>query len=168
MSPKDFFRIVLKIMALLLITNGISPAIANFVSWFGTDFTTVFFVIGIILLFIAFIYFVLTSTDTIIRFLKLDKGFDSDTFNIKQQSKSDVIQLACILVGLYMTFTSLPYIIYEGFIYFKESVSADTSGLYNSSNNYFFYSNIVYLFVGILMIVSRTFIANLFEPKTKN
>ena len=161
MTPKDLFNIILKVLALMLITNALLPAISNFFNWFKADISIAFILLGISFLFLALIYFVLFKTNAIIKFLKLDKGFDTDKFSISKIPEEHVINLSCIIIGLYLTFNSLPTILLEIIQIFKHKVS---NSVFESTqvDNFYLYHDIIYFFVGLILIALRKNISRLF------
>ena len=112
-------------------------------------------------MFLALIYFVLFKTNAIIKFLKLDKGFDTDKFSISKIPEEHVINLSCIIIGLYLTFSSLPTILLEIIQIFKHNVS---NSVFESTqvDNFYLYHDIIYFFVGLILIALRKNISRLF------
>ncbi|MGV6831103.1 MAG: hypothetical protein ACWA5P_06035 [bacterium] len=166
MTPKDFFTIVLRILALLIIFNGIIPAIANAFSWFNYDASTAFVLFGFSLLFIALIAIILFKSDRIIKIMSLDKGFDSDRFELNASNPSIIVEVASALIGLYMAFSELPYLLLELFKYFRLEVSHSGSMFGPEFNNTdYIYQSILTLIIGLVIVASRKKIAGLFVNK---
>jgi hypothetical protein len=164
MSPKDFFKVVIKIMALLVIVNGIIPAIANIFPWFGTDVSLGFILFGISLLFSVLVYLMISRADKIVRFFGLDKGYDTEHFNFSNIEKNYVIEISAAIIGLSLIFNSLPSLLYDGFYYFKSQVQ-DYSAL-NSMykiEDYILYQNLLYIVVGIVLVASRKLISKFID-----
>lgn len=167
MSPRDFFRVVLKILALLVLITGIVPLLFNVFGWYVGELYANFLSIGLILIYVLLIYFIVIKADSIINWLKLDSGYDSDFFTIGKLNDSRLISLAIIIVGLYLCFSSLPVLLQESFILFKSKVAYNLIKSENYNQDYYFYYNIIQFFVGLLIVASRKQISNLFTSKTK-
>ena len=168
MTPRDFFRLILKIFALLIIVNGVVPAISNIFTWFGTELYLGFIVLGLSLIFGLLAYFVIVKSDWIIDAFRLDRGYDSDYFEFGQPHEGKIIRLACILVGLYLAFESLPMIFLEAMMYFKLEVSSNLFTDFNINSEYFLLEAIIKFFFGLILVASRNQITKLFISKPKN
>lgn len=108
MTPKNFFRIVLKIFSLFFIFSFVA-LIPQIFSAFGFIFQSGFNDVGTIveitlwiIIIIAFygyaIYLLLFRTDKIVNLLKLDQGFDQETFSF-EISKRSILTIGVIIVG---------------------------------------------------------------------
>ncbi|WP_111682551.1 hypothetical protein [Winogradskyella tangerina] len=163
MSPRDFFKIVIKVLALLVIVNGIVPAIANVFPWFGSEMSSGLILLGLVLLFSALVYIMLVYSDTIVSFFGLDKGFDSEKFDFSKMEKSYILELGAVIIGLSLVFNSLPTLLYDVFAYFRSEVQnySALEPLYN--NEYFLYQNIISIIVGIALISARKLVTKLFD-----
>lgn len=164
MSPRDFFKVVIKIMALFVIVNGIIPAIANVFPWFGADISAGFILFGLVLLFSVLVYLMIIYCDKIVTFFGLDKGFDSENFNFSNIEKSYVIEISAAIIGLSLIFNSMPSLLFDGFYYFKSQVQ-DYSAFNTvyQTEEYILYQNLLNIAVGIILVASRKLISKLID-----
>lgn len=164
MSPRDFFKIVIKILALLVIVNGIIPAVANVFQWFGTDLSSGFILLGLVLLFSALAYLMIIYSDAIIDFFGLDKGFDTEKFNFSNIEKHYIVETGAALIGLGLIFNSLPSLLYDAFTYFKSQVEvySPENSIYQIEK-YILYQNLLYIVVGIILVASRKLVSKLID-----
>lgn len=100
MTKTDFFRLLIKLLGLYLITL-IPYTFSSLVSLVAQGFEVmiVLYVLIMIVLYILFAVMLIGFPDVIIRFLKLDKGFDNNEINISSVNTKKIICLAVIIVG---------------------------------------------------------------------
>ena len=165
MSPRDFFRIVLKILALLFIVNGIVPATSSIITYFGDDSNVFIALIILNLIYVIITIVVFAKTDSIIKYLRLESGYESEHFEFGQPHSGKIIRLACIIAGLYMMFESVPDILVESLIYLKLDVSESLFNDFNLNSEYFLLKSVFKLFFGLLLVLLRHRIAGLFSSK---
>ncbi|WP_299123143.1 hypothetical protein [uncultured Winogradskyella sp.] len=163
MSPKDFFRIVIKLTALFVICFGIVPVMANlfFITGYEFSIEMAIVLLIVIMIFVLFVIAILNRPDKIIGFFKLDQGFDSDSFNFSNVESKYIIEIACAIIGLIFILSSTPKVLYEAFMYFKYNVSYESSGpfsldLYNERE---FYIEIIFLILGLIVLNYRKWIS---------
>lgn len=163
MNPTDFFRVTLKLIGLLLLFNGVVPAFVNLYEWVNSDMTSVIFLILTIIIVLSIIYALLFKTDKVLNTLKLDKGFDAETFSITNKKSSLMIEIGAGVVGLFFILKNLPNVLIELYFYFRFSASSLNHAEQYISDEYALYLSILYIFVGILTIALRKWIAKLFN-----
>lgn len=165
MSIKDFFRITLKVIALIVAFSSVIPLLLNIYNFGVAELYPIFITSGLILIYIAFIYLILIKVDLIIKWLKLDSGFDSDFINLKEINTDKVISFIIIILGLYLSFSSLPTLLQETFLLFRSEVSYDLLNQLDFKNDYYLYNSLIQFFVGLIIVASRKLISNLFTVK---
>jgi len=155
MDIKDFFRVIIKVLGVIIIIIGVIPTLSSFFLYINEDIAMSFTLIGSFLLYGVLSYFFLLDSDFIIDKLKLTKNFDNDRFNFETIKSSLLLEISCIIIGLYAIITSLPTLLLEGFMYFKMNAqSSSIISLPIDSNNYFFI-DLVYFFLALILIASR-------------
>jgi len=155
MNTKNFFRLVLKILGLLLISIGVIPSLSSFFLYITDDIAMSLLLFGAMLLYLIVCYFLIFDSDYLIDKLKLTKNFDEDTFTFENIKESLLLELSCIIIGLYAVINSLPTILLGGFLFFREN--AQSYGILSApinSNNYF-YVDLIYFFLGLIFIALR-------------
>ncbi|WP_430408306.1 hypothetical protein [Kordia sp.] len=169
MSVKNFFVAVIKIFAIYIFIEGIIPIIVSIIYFNGQEKDDTFLLssIGIILLFFAIIYFMLSFADKIVSFLRLDKGFEVTRFDFSKVESNYITEIAIAIMGVYMLFITIPFMLYDGYILLKSNVNTNSFEFKDPQllkQN--LYSNLLYLLVGIIIIFLRKPIANIFASKS--
>lgn len=168
MSVKDFFVAVIKIFAIYIFIEGVVPIISNII-YFNSfnDIKYLLSFIGIILLFLAIVYLMLTFATQIVSFLRLDKGFEATQFDFSKTDSNYIVEIVIALMGVYLLFVTVPNILLDGFILLKSNVNSYSFGFKSpelSKQN--LYNNLLYVLVGIIIIFLRKSIANIFTSKS--
>ncbi|QHI34960.1 hypothetical protein IMCC3317_03060 [Kordia antarctica] len=168
MSVKDFFTAVIKIFAIYILIEGIIPLVSSLIYYNEIrDFSFILGFIGIILVFIAIIYFMLSQTAKIVHFLRLDKGFETERFDFSNVESNYILEIAITIMGFYMLFFTIPFILMDGYTLLKGNVNSHS---FNFKSPELLYENILtnllYILVGIIIILLRKPIANIFTSKS--
>lgn len=124
MSKKDFFRIIIRLFGLYsLITTLFSaiPTILNS-SYMGFDVWFVLTVLGIVAIICCIFIFLLFKVDVIIKWLRLDKGFDDDRIEFGNVDSVKLVSFAIILIGGSLIVNYFPGFIYNCYLAFKTAV----------------------------------------------
>ena len=130
MSPKSFFMIVLRIVGLFLLISllvSLPAAVATISSMAMYDFDgspplgllAVFFLAMVLLLYLI-VHFLLLKPEKLIRFLKLDTGFEEEKFELKL-SQSSILKIAIIVIGGITLFYEIPYFVKQLFIFWRQT-----------------------------------------------
>ena len=163
MSPRDFFRVVLKILAILMIVNGVVPAFSQLITYFGRETYIALLLLGMAIFFGFIAWVILIKTDEIIEVLKLDRGYQTEEFTFGEPHTGKIIRLACIIAGLYMFFESVPDILVEFLMYLRLDVSESLYVDFNMNSEYFLLKGVFKMVFGLILILSRHRIARLFS-----
>ena len=130
-------------------------------------FLLVFFSALVIFLFLFLIF----KSDLIIKWLKLDRGFDDDRIDFQNFNVPSIIKLAVIVIGGILIINNIPAFLNHCFFAFKYSIGnnqMDSTVKYSSSFDYFnlgvSFLNIV---IGYFMITNYNFISRIFREKNK-
>ncbi|WP_397362699.1 hypothetical protein [Olleya sp. R77988] len=162
MTIKDFFRISLKALGLLLIISVIT-LIPSFFLDISDGFGVILYYLFSIVLMVFVAFFIISKSDYVIEKLKLDSGFDNDLLKLNNIGDQKIIQIACVLIGLYIITSALPSVLLEAFQYFKYNASGDSLiDLPMHSTNYF-YLQLVYFLLGLILIGIRKQISSFFK-----
>ncbi len=168
MSVKDFFIAVIRIMAIYLFSQGII-SISHHLTYFfdiGNSSTSFWFV-SLTLLFSAILYLLFRKTSAIVTFLGLDKGFSSNQFNFSNTDRKYIVEIAITIMGLYLVFIKIPYMLENLYILIRSSYST----LVLASDYNFrplqqdLIINLLHILVGLAIILLRKTIANIFNAK---
>lgn len=100
MTKKDFFRLLIKLFGLYLII--LSPyafsSVASMATY-GFDIIMILYALIMLVLYVLFAVLLIAFSDSIIYFLRLDKGFDDDHISLSSIDMRKIICLAIIIVG---------------------------------------------------------------------
>lgn len=167
MTKKDFFRIIIKLFGLyagvITLFNVVPTSISNLAIY--DESILIIFIIGMVAL-ILFLYSLLIfRTDRIIKFLKLDKGFDDDDLKIDFLTNGSVVKVALVILGLYLMVAYIPDFFLNTFYAFKGSMDSQTNDGFNFYENqianYFNWAiSAINIAVGYLITTNYALISN--------
>jgi hypothetical protein len=125
MTKKDFFRIIIKLFGLYWLINTIFSLsqVFYFTTNFNSDGTEILFSIFVLLFAVAVFALLILGADKIISWLKLDKGYDDDKFEIYQFNVELILILAMVLIGGMLILDNIPIFINQAYMAFKSQVS---------------------------------------------
>ena len=164
MTKKDFFRVLIKIFTLYgLLISAVS--FINQIALLGQSFNDIFFLVAVIGSFsvaLIFLYLVINFTDSIIRFLKLDSGFDDDKIVFGNLNNQSLYKIAIVLIGGFLMVDTFPRIILDLVNSFKILVS--NNQLFNQETDYYWVIIRVFnLVIGYVLITSASKIAKFLD-----
>ncbi|WP_046756750.1 hypothetical protein [Kordia jejudonensis] len=169
MTVKDFFIMVLKIMGIYFFIDGILPLVLELIFYSTTDhLSDHFWFIGCILLFFAIIYFMISHSETLAKFLRLDCGFSTERFDFSKADSAYIIEIAIAIMGLYMLFYTIPFILIDGYVLFKSNVNSRIFSVDKSPETLQLnlITNFLYILVGLVILLLRKPISSIFTPNT--
>jgi len=171
MTPKSLFNIVLKILGIFFIKDILAtipqllslslylskPDVSGAVWTFTATAVTLF-------IYIIVSYFLVFKSDLIIAWLKLDKGFDQETFPINIH-RSTILSIAIIVIGGLMVSNEIPNLCRQLYAFFEEKRM--TYGQTHPSLSYSILSA-AKIVIGLLLMGSQKHIVNYIEYRRKN
>ncbi|WP_420573340.1 hypothetical protein [Kordia sp.] len=166
MIVKDFFTAVIKIFAVYILIEGIISLVTRLIYYSNKNQSpnTLIFTICIAIFF-GIIFLMMSQADKIVSFLRLDKGFVAERFDFSVAQSHYIVEIALAIIGAYLAFRRIPMLIrniYEFFMsYFNYGSLARMT---YSSLTERVVINLIYFTVGIIIILLRKPIANLFIP----
>ena len=168
MSVKDFFTAVIKILAVYVLINGIIPVINNIIYFYDIkEAGYLLGFIGIILVFFAIVFLMLSKADKIVSFLRLDKGFTTERFDFSKTDSNYIVEIAMTIMGSYLIFITIPFILLDAYALLKDNINSHSFQLQNTESlEVNVYTNLLYILVGIIIIFLRKPIANIFTSKS--
>lgn len=171
MTKKDFFRIILKIAGLYFLVITLFQALPGLTAFFNnSSLPSIALFIAVLLVFAAIFVVLIFKPDTVIKSLKLDKGFDNDKVMLRQIDFSDLLKITIFAIGLSLIVRYLPLFITHAIFLFKLLVKdqSDISSQLQSSvlTDYVSWGvKIISLIIGYLMITNYASLANYFIKK---
>jgi len=172
MTPRSFWKILLKISGLWLFVQSLPVVMQNISQVFiylqhdeAGMFYGVFFTLLSVALSLGCLYLLIFKTEWIITKLQLDKGFAEEIFAIKMH-RSAILTITITIIGILMLIDSIPAICQQ--VYTIATFRASLERVYDGGVNYtwlIFY--IVKAFIGILVIIYTRDLVNFIEVKRK-
>lgn len=156
MTKKDLFRLIIKIFGLYFVISSMFSILPFIIESVLTQsdlnvqfdysgfFWLIFNIVWIIFLFVFLIY----KPDLIVKWLKLDKGFDDDRIDFQNFNTSNILKLAVIVIGGLLLIHNIPIFLSTSWFAFKSSVGSNI----NNDNAFHFGSLRDYLNWGISFI----------------
>ena len=125
MTKRDFFRILIKIFALYSLILTVFYYIPSNISYAAYGFEPIILLLTLGAIIIPILLFVLLirKTDLIIDLFKLDKGFDDEQIMFENFDGVKIIQLALLIIGIYLIIYYLPEFLQYVFLAFKKEVT---------------------------------------------
>lgn len=154
MTPRDFFKAVVKVFTLFLFFNGVIPILASLFSTniFEPSMLTIGYYIVVVVILSLLLYVMIKKSDKIVDFLHLDKGFESKEFNFSNVESKYIVEISAVIIGFYLLVSSLPYILYHGFMYFKSSIQPNTLLNLDFFDKDSFILDVLYTIFGFILI----------------
>ncbi|AXG71179.1 hypothetical protein KORDIASMS9_03435 [Kordia sp. SMS9] len=168
MSVKDFFIAVIRIMAIYFFIEAIFPLMAQIIVYgYDTDSYLIFVYVGVILLFFALFYLMISNAKGLVKFLRLDRGFSTERFDFSKADGTYIIEIAIAIMGIYMLICSIPYILMDGYALFKSNINSNVFSLGENTRDLQsnLITNFLYILVGLVILFLRKPIANIFTTK---
>ena len=169
MSPRSLFSIILKVVGIFFIKNilisvaNIIPALSQIKKDDFRDYTILSLVILVLegVVYLLLTYLLLFKTNWVIDKLKLNQGFQEDTFNFNIH-RSNILRIAIIILGSLIIIDAIPSIVQQ-LLYFIEMRK---DKLANANINFAIFPT-VKLFIGIFLIVYQRTLVNFIEYKQR-
>ncbi len=174
-TKKDLFRLIIKIFGLYLIIVTFFSTLPSTFLWAFSEFNIYLIIYAIIVLFVTLYLFVslVFHPDKVIRWLKLDQGFDNNEIKIERFNSEKIIMLAILIIGGNLFIKNIPIFLNHTFFAFKSSVPSnfanDIAFQYGGQTNYLDWGiSMVNLIIGYLLITNHTYISKLLKNKNAN
>lgn len=170
MTKKDFIRILLKLTGIYLLFSSLPPLFGPIVTYSKESWEMLLGLVLIIIVFIAFSSWLIFYPDTLIKFFRLNKGFDDDEIKTDRLKSENFISFAVIIIGgIFIVHSFVPlivdicqrvhYAVAENNSFFVSFERLDNSRLY---------TNIIELFIGCFLITNYSGITRFLAKKNKN
>lgn len=169
MKVKDLFRLALKIIAIFYAINAIFIIAKNIQFYMAGGFMfNIHYIWPIIstLIPVLVYYLIFVQSEKLIKFLKIEKGFESDEVNFGNLSSGEILKIALIIFGLLMIVWGLPNFVTNCFYAFKYSVEPHFYENDATTITYDYFEmtqSAIYVLIGYLMITNYKRIAKRFD-----
>lgn len=170
MTKRDFFRLVIKLFGLYTIVRSLLVVLPSSLTilFNGSNFIgSLAWFIGVIAAAIGLYVLLILKADTIINWLKLDKGFDDNNMNISNLNITKLLTLGLIIIGglliinsLISLVTNVTTIVSTRMQYFDGN-----TGISSFTQNRSYISvigNILSIIIGYFLLVKATYLGQRF------
>lgn len=178
MTKKDLFRLIIKIFGLYFVISTMLSTLPFYIETLTSLFdlnnhTEYSYYIWMIfnMLFLVFLFvFLIYKTDLIIKWLKLNKGFDEDRIDFQNFNIANILKLAVIVIGGLLLIHNIPIFLSNSWFAFKASVGSninnDTTLQFGSLRDYInlgiAFINIV---IGYFLVTNYNFVSKILKEK---
>ncbi|MDQ3110867.1 MAG: hypothetical protein M3R17_13320 [Bacteroidota bacterium] len=166
MLHKDFFRLILKLFGLYALVICLFTFLPGTITqlWGFGELTGL--LLGLCILAIPVLLFLLLlfRHDIIIRWLRLDQGFDEERINFGDLSSANILKLGSIITGGFLIIDSIPLLLNDTLFIFKASLAGkqDHDKIYLSWG-----INFVKITLGYLLIRNHEFVSKLLRTRSE-
>ncbi|HYG40576.1 MAG TPA: hypothetical protein VD908_18240 [Cytophagales bacterium] len=125
MTKKDFFRTLIKVFGLYsLITSLFSVLPSNIpFALYEFDIASIIYLLVIISVVTLMFLILIRNTDLIIKWLKLDQGFDDKVIQFEKFDSKNILKLAAIIIGGLLLIDNIPTFITKLYLAFKSQIA---------------------------------------------
>jgi len=170
MTKKDFFILIIKLFGLYSIITALFISIPQNISFAFAGFRGGFDIyssiyLAVILSFVIGLFVVLIfKSHVIVRILKLEKGFDTDSMEPGKLTAIEIVKIATIIIGGFLIINNLPIFIQQTLSAFYSEIQLQTTESINKWNWFINGSNIL---IGYLLITNLHFVTKLLDITSK-
>lgn len=167
MINRDFFRILIKIIGLYFFIQITFSVIPSQISLLGLDSDlsqkaeTLFYVLIIVSLSVAILYYLIRFPDKIIDLFKLDKGFENNEISITNFNSANILKLSVLIIGGFLIIQNLTTVISLMFYEIKKNYNPILAG--DGNNGIDLFLSALNLTLGCCLIIYRENLAKYFE-----
>jgi len=159
MTKKDFFILIIKLFGLYSIITALFISLPQNLTFVFMDFGvhSIIYLTIILTVIIGLFVFLLFKSHHVVRLLKLEKGFDTDTLELGNLTTLEIVKIAVLIIGGFLIIDNLPIFIQQTLKAFYSEIQIQTIESINKWNWFVNGANILigYLLITNLNIVSR-------------
>ena len=171
MTPRSLFNVILKILGVFFIRDFLESMSQLFLvfslfdkhSDMSEELLALLGTVVVILVEVFFCWLLVFKTEWVIKFLKLERGFDQETIPLNMHH-STILSISIIVIGGWLVVNEIPNFCRQLFSYFQEKRM--TYGQTNPKIQYSVVSG-VKIVIGILLIAEQRLLVNLIERQRK-
>lgn len=156
MTKKDFIRLLIKLLGVLILFSSLPSFFSQFALFFlDNTWEMILWIMVAFAVTIGFASWLIFYPDTIINFLKLDKGFDDNEVKLDQPNAENLISIAILIIGgLFIQHSFAPFLVNIGYK-IQESISSNAYFSYfEAADNSSIYVNLIELGAGFFIITN--------------
>lgn len=161
MTKRDFFILLIKLFGLSSAVSVLFSSLPT-VFMYSVDPISTILMIIVCLLVCALCWLLIFHADSLVRLLRLDKGFDDDRIEFCNLQSVAVIKIAVLIIGGVLFVSNLPNLISQSFWLIRE----DNLGNEISAKDKVMLSvQVLNLLIGYLLFTNYDVVANYFDRK---
>lgn len=125
MTKKDFFRTLIKVFALYSLITSLFSVLPSNISFalYEFDIASIIYLLVIISVVTLMFLILIRNTDLIIKWLKLDQGFDDEVIQFEKFNSKNILKLAAIIIGGLLLIDNIPSFITQLYLAFKSQIA---------------------------------------------
>lgn len=167
MTKKDFFILIIKLFGLYTIIKALFLTLPQNLSLvlFNPGLLTMAYLALILAVIVALFILLIFKSHHIVRFLKLEKGFEDDRIELGNLTTIEIVKIATFIIGGFLIIDNIPLFINQTFNAFYSDIQSEAITP-NYKLNWFI--NGFNILIGYLMITNLNFIVRLLRLTDKN
>ena len=166
MTKKDFFRLLIKIFGVFALISTIFSALPSNISFVinEIDLIGIIWLVGTLVIVVVLFILLVYNPDTIIKWLKLDRGFDDDRIEFQNFNTNNILKLAIIVIGGILLLKNIPAFLSHTLFAFKSQMQSDFMNdrimKYGELRDYIYWlTSFINVVLGYLMITNYSSIS---------
>lgn len=169
MTKKDFIRLLIKLLGVLVLFNSLFTIVVQSAFIFGNGLEMFLWLIVLIIIAIGFSSWLIFYPDTIINLFRLDKGFDDNHVKIDQLKAEQLMSIAVLVIGgLFILNSFSPLLVDIGY---RIQASVNGNQLFSTFtewDNKSLFIHIIQLCAGYLLITNYNRVTHFLISKNEN
>ncbi len=167
MTKKDFFILIIKTFGLYSIISSLFSVLPSNISFLLTQLDiyaiawigiSLFIVVG---LFILLIF----KSETIVKKLKLEKGFDTDNIDLGNLKTTDLIKFSVFIIGGLLILNNIPTFLSHSIFAF----SGEKAGfIMTPKDNIYWANSALSIIIGYILLTNYDTVSNFFNRKKEH
>jgi len=159
MTKNDFFILIIKLFGLYSMITALFISLPQNLSFvfMNIGIHSIIYLAVILIVIIGLFVFLLFKTHHIVRLLKLEKGFDTNSLELGNLTTLEIVKIAVLIIGGFLIIDNLAIFIQQTLNAFYSEIQLQTIESINKWNWFVNGANILlgYLLITNLNIVSR-------------
>ena len=158
MTKKDFFRIIIKLFGLYWIVTSIYNQLPYIFSIISKGFDSYYlpYALGYFLVCISIFVLLVFYTDRIIKWLKLEKGYDEDKIDFSNFNTGNIIKLALIIFSFMLIINNVSTFFTQTYYVVRLRFSMNLSDTVNyiPQSDYAWAKSFIDMFIGYIILTN--------------
>ena len=167
MTKKDFFVLVVKMFGLYSVISALFSVLPSNISLVLMDLDIIMLAwLAITMIIITGLFVLLIfKSESIVKILKLDKGFDTDTIDLNSLKTKELIKFSVFIIGGLMILENTPSFLSHSLFAFRGEKAGFTM---SPKDNIYWATSTLNIIFGYILLTNYAFISELFDRKKNN